>query len=104
MAKMEVQLDDQALHALLQTKSGPVGRHLFRTGKMVETAAKQKAPVDTGRLRASITTALFSVPYDPYLAVRVGTDVEYATYVHEGTGYMMGRPFLEEALRDVVGY
>jgi HK97 gp10 family phage protein len=104
VAKMEVMLDDAALHELLHTKSGPVGQHLFRVGKRVETAAKQYAPVDTGRLRASITTALFSVPYDPYLAVRVGTDVDYAVYVHEGTRYMAERPFLENALRDVVGY
>jgi hypothetical protein len=101
---MEVQLDDAQMFVLLQTESGPVGRHLFATGKLVEGAAKRRTPVDTGRLRASITTALFKVPYDPYLACRVGTDVEYAPYVHEGTRYVTGRPFLEDALREVVGY
>jgi hypothetical protein len=30
--------------------------------------------------------------------------VDYAVYVHEGTRYMAERPFLENALRDVVGY
>lgn len=104
MANMEVQFDDAQMFALLQTESGPVGRYLFATGKRVEGAAKRKVNVDTGRLRSSITTALFKVPYDPYLACRVGTDVEYATYVHEGTWKMFGNPYLEDALREVVGY
>jgi HK97 gp10 family phage protein len=99
-----IQLDDAQMHALLQTKSGPVGRYLFQTGKRIEASAKRKAPVDTGRLRSSISTAFFEVPYDPFLAVRVGTDVEYAIYVHDGTRYVGPRPFLEEALREVVGY
>lgn len=104
MANTEVQLDDVALHALLRSRSGPVGRHLFTTGKTVEGVAKGNTPVDTGRLRSSLTTALFEVPYSPYLACRVGTDVDYATYVHEGTKFMSGRPFLVNALHQVVGY
>lgn len=45
--------------------------------------------VDTGRLRNSITHAIRSNN-----TVIVGTNVEYATYVHEGTSRMAGRPYL----------
>lgn len=100
---VEVQLDDRRLNELLRSENGPVGAYLFAVGKRVEGAAKRRTPVDTGRLRSSITTGVFQVPYDPYLAVRVGTDVEYATYVHEGTRYVGARPFLEDAMREVVG-
>lgn len=100
----DVQLDDRQLRALLTTESGPVGRYLLTVGKRVEASAKRRAPVDTGRLRSSLTTALFAVPYEPFLACRVGTDVDYAVYVHEGTRYMVGRPFLEDALREVAGF
>ena len=82
-------LDRRALNELLSTPSGPVARDLFRRGKNVEAEAKknlQRTPrrVDTGRLRSSINTQLFSL--GGKLVVRVGTNVEYALFVHEGTG------------------
>lgn len=46
--------------------------------------------VDTGRLRNSITHTIDNGGK----AAIVGTNVEYATYVHEGTHKMAGRPFL----------
>lgn len=50
--------------------------------QMIENEAKRKCPVDDGILRASITHG-----YDPEgLQSVVGTNVEYAPYVHEGTG------------------
>lgn len=45
--------------------------------------------VDTGRLRNSITHALQGDE-----SVIIGTNVEYARYVHEGTSRVTGRPFL----------
>ena len=101
MAKVEIKLDERALHDLLKSTSGPVGQHLFRGGKAVEAAAKRRAPVDTGRLRSSIGTSL--VEGADGVEVRVGTDVEYAPYVHDGTRYFRGRPFLDDALREVLG-
>lgn len=51
---------------------------------VVEADAKRNCPVDDGRLRSSIT---HSVTSDASSASgRVGTNVEYAPYVHEGTG------------------
>jgi hypothetical protein len=82
-------LDLGALHALLTSQQGGVARDMLRRGLHVETAAKknlQTEPrrVDTGRLRASINTQMITVDGAP--AVVVGTDVNYAIYVHEGTG------------------
>lgn len=58
---------------------------------------KPLTPIDTGRLRGSIGNSgaegIFKVEK---LKATVGTNVKYAVYVHEGTRYMQGRPFLEQ--------
>ena len=77
------------LHALLRSEQGPVAQDLLRRALNVESAAKRNASgrpgpnVQTGRLRASITHELLSDARG--LVVRVGTNVEYARYVEEGT-------------------
>lgn len=53
--------------------------------------AKRECPVDTGRLQGSITYAV-----DGQKGA-VGTNVEYAPYVHNGTSRMPARPFLRNA-------
>ena len=63
---------------------------------LVEGAAKKLAPVRTGRLRASITHRLQREALDIY--AEVGTNVEYATYVEEGTTRNKPHPFLAPAL------
>lgn len=60
---------------------------------LIEGQAKQNAPVDTGRLRASILTELHP------LTASVMPTVNYAIYVHEGTRFMRGRPFLGDAVQ-----
>lgn len=50
--------------------------------------------VDTGRLRASISSAQEGDGNTAY----VGTNVEYAPYVHEGTVNMAPNPFLRNAV------
>jgi len=50
--------------------------------------------VDTGRLRNSITHAIMSDIGTMAGAAVVGTNVEYAKYVHNGTSRVKGRPFL----------
>lgn len=95
MAKTRVIYSASALQALLLSPTGPVAVDMMRRGKNVKNRAQSLCPVDTGRLKASITHELFrgrptgertlfgsvSAPI-----VRVGTNVPYATYVHEGTG------------------
>lgn len=51
---------------------------------VVETDAKNNCPVDMGILRASITSEV-EVTSDAIVG-RIGSNEEYAPYVHEGTG------------------
>lgn len=90
-----------ALAALLESAGGPVGRDLAARAQRVESAAKALAPVDTGRLRGSITYALGRDGAG--LFADVGTAVEYAPFLELGTRYMAARPFLVPALRAASG-
>lgn len=51
---------------------------------MVEGVAKEKAPVDDGQLRQSITFEVDEKGNE--IVGYVGSNVEYAPYVHQGTG------------------
>lgn len=51
---------------------------------IVEAEAKKNCPVDMGILRASITSE--SEVTDSEIVGRIGTNEEYAPYVHNGTG------------------
>lgn len=78
-----------------------VGRDMLRRGYRVEKAAKKRIShsprrIDTGRLRSSVTTLPIVRGNAP--GARVGTDVEYALFVHNGTRYMVRNPFLTDAL------
>lgn len=63
---------------------------------LVERGAKTFSPVDTGRMRSSIGVT-FKIA-DKGLSATVAPHVDYAFYVHEGTRYMKGRPFMEWGL------
>lgn len=74
---------------MLSSQTGAVAKDLFRRGKKVEAKAKQNLGrfprrIDTGALRSSINTQLLSLGGMP--AVRVGTNLYYAMWVHDGTG------------------
>lgn len=68
-----------------------VKRELTDTASDIEEEAKNRAPVDTGRLRASIEADVKG------LEANIGTDVEYAPYVHDGTYEIEAQPFLFSA-------
>jgi HK97 gp10 family phage protein len=63
---------------------------------LVERDAKINAPVDTGRLRASITNRLDIE--DNLLVGIIGTNVSYASFQEFGTSKMAAYPFLFPAL------
>lgn len=62
-------------------------RALEKMGGTAETYAKMKCPVDTGRLKNSIT----HVKSSSEKAVYVGTNVSYAPYVELGHDQEVGR-------------
>ncbi len=59
---------------------------------LLEREAKLAAPVDTGRLRSSITTEIGK------LEATVGTNVEYAAAIEYGSSKHPGSPYLRPAL------
>ncbi len=63
---------------------------------LVERDAKINAPVDTGRLRSSITNRI-EIEGDQLVGI-VGTNVEYASFQEFGTSKMPAHPFLFPAL------
>lgn len=65
-------------------------------GIVAEGYAKLNCPVDTGRLRNSITHERD----DEEGQVQIGTNVEYAPYVEYGTSRMDAQPYLEPAILD----
>lgn len=66
---------------------------LMVMGMQAESAAKKICPVDTGRLRNSITYVLDV----PKKEVYIGTNVEYAKHVEFGTHKQRAQPFLRPA-------
>ncbi len=72
-------------------------RGVIECGLAIEAQAKALAPVDTGRLRDSLATAVGSNE------VIVGTNVEYAPYVEYGTSRSVAQPFLRPAIDLVSG-
>jgi len=84
MARVNLQINQNAIRALFTDPNGGVAEDLLRRGRNVANLARKYAPVNTGRLRASIDTRL--VRYNGEVAVLVGTNVNYAMFQHEGTG------------------
>lgn len=101
MADTRIVFDQAGLHELFGSVDGPAGKFLKRVGVKVQRGAKRRAPVDTGRLRSSITEELSREGSD--LVERVGTDVEYALHQEFGTSKMAAHPYLRPALDDAKG-
>jgi len=77
---------------VLSAEAAAKARALEIIGGKAESYAKKLCPVDTGRLRNSITHQQL----DDNTEV-IGTNVEYAPYVELGTRKMSAKPFLRPA-------
>lgn len=66
-----------------------IQRSILRIG----ARSRRNTPVRTGRLRASHYERFYST-----LKGEVGTNTSYDLFVHEGTRFMRGRPFLRFAV------
>ena len=76
-------------HALLTSAQGGIFKDLHRRALKVQTQAKrnlEREPrrVDTGTLRSDIHIQMLTV--GKVLAARIGFNVFYGVYVHDGTG------------------
>lgn len=70
-----------------------------------QTAAKRRLRADPRRIDTGLL--LNSIQVREYFATdgiveRIGTDVEYSIFVHDGTRYMEANPFLKDGLREAM--
>ena len=63
---------------------------------LMERNSKTRCPVDTGRLRSSISSTAQQQGDDFIAAVYTGVD--YAVFVHEGTRYQRKQPFMRNGV------
>lgn len=92
MANIEVVFESH-LGELLDALPEQIEAALIAIGMTAETHAKEYCPVDTGRLRNSIT---HETDMSEQAAI-IGSNVEYAAYVELGTSRMRARPYLRPA-------
>lgn len=83
-AEVSFKLDAVALTAVLEGTNGAAFVAVQRTGNRVLNLAVAKCPVDEGRLRNSLTLEMRSEGGLP--VARVGSNLPYARFVHDGTG------------------
>lgn len=88
-----VEVREDNTEQVIRAMRNGIAAALEEIGLAAERFAKRACPVDTGRLRNSITHALNMDEQ----AVYVGTNVEYAPYVELGTHNRKGVGFLQNA-------
>lgn len=79
---------------VISAKNDAIARALEAIGIQAEGDVAELAPVDTGRLRDSITHEVD----ESEEAVYVGTNVEYAAYQEYGTSKMKPHPYLKPGI------
>lgn len=94
-----VTIDPGKLARFMHDPSGPVMGYLARVGNQISNASAVLCPVDTGYLRSTREVSI-----DPAAAtVTVAYRANYARFVHDGTRYVPARPYLTDAMRQVLG-
>jgi HK97 gp10 family phage protein len=103
---MAIEVKIVGLEAMLKKLSptlyaGPLRKFWERASIAVQSRAREKSPVDTGRLRASIMYEIDGAT--PPLYAKVGTDVFYAPFQEFGTKFMPGKHYLQGGFEDSAG-
>lgn len=82
----------------MRAQSGRLGARaaqvVRKTAADIERDAKIMAPVDTGNLRSSISTALSGDGRAASMTAEVGPTASYGIYVEFGTSRMRAQPYL----------
>ena len=76
------------LNKYSEQKKRQVDTELQTTALEIETGAKKRCPVDTGRLRSSIHHRGRDLDYE------ILTDVHYGKYIEYGTSKMGAKPYM----------
>lgn len=96
MATMEVKIATDNTEVIKELADEATIAALEMIGLLAEAYAIKKCPVDTGRLRGSITHG--TLPEED--TAFIGTNVEYAPYVEYGTSRMKAQPFFKPAIQN----
>lgn len=91
---IEVSVVEDNIPEILFALEGGIDKALKEMGLVGERHAKKYCPVDTGRLRNSITHDKSE------RAAYIGTNVEYGPYVELGTSKMKAQPYLKPAVEN----
>lgn len=91
---MKFKMENDFSDLIEQAAFSQIETALEKVGLMAERNAKLACPVDTGRLRGSI-----SHTHDKNTAY-IGTNVEYGPYVEMGTTNTKAQPYLKPAIAD----
>ena len=78
-----ININKPTLDYTVNSPQGEVGQWLRKRGYMMMMAAKAQVPTGTGKLRASIKMIHNRASYGQY--IDIGSNLDYALYVHEGT-------------------
>lgn len=85
---MKIQFDvdgfNRALEDYAEKKIRQIEQGLTKAAQEVEKSARRKCPMDSDALRQSITHKVSAM--GAKATAIVGSELEYAPYVHEGTG------------------
>lgn len=94
-----------AVRVLMTSPTSGVVKNLRARALATQAAAKQRLRADPRRIDTG--NLLNSIQIREYVRAgaiveRIGTDVDYAVYVHNGTRYMRANPFLVDGLRSAM--
>jgi len=94
------ELQKKNIAAVKALEGTPMVKIMQKATLWVTADAKRppNMPVDTGRLRASITPRIIRIWIVNLVRGIVGSNVEYAPYQELGTRFMEGRFFLKRSL------
>lgn len=102
MARVRVRREPNIEAVLrLARPSQPIGRYMRQRALLVESGAKRGIAldprrIDTGNLRNSIS--IKQRRFRIVTGYRIGTNVKYAEFVHNGTRHMQANPFMERGV------
>lgn len=100
-SSVTVKIDQSAVDRLISDPNSAYAEtFLPRLGNRIVNAAKPRANVDTGLMRSTIEFRLDTSTRPPTGEVVART--RYAKFVHDGTRFYVGNPFLTDAARDVI--
>lgn len=79
-------------------------RELQAIGAYLAGEARLRCPVDTGRLKGSIDYKVSILSFIGNGSLSIGSNVDYAIFVHEGTRYQAARRFITDAVNENTAY